>query len=204
MNNPCRECELLTEDKSCDRCKNCRDRIEYVRSMGAARTALPDELTHMAGRNNKMNIEMKICSDPDCRKKGMNQPLSKFRKNRYGYMHICSDCLSRRQSLGQKKRIGSPGPEDGGRKENFKDPANTPKDGSEMPARARKEEKTPNPFHDDTLPEPNKMAVKVILLNFMPYPELYKTLEAEAKANFREIQNQALFILSKWMEVQDG
>ena len=96
-------CEFIDEDKNCDRCVNCPDRIKYFNS-----TAFPPG----GFKTMTKEIKGKICASPACRFEGKPQPLMHFDVNATSKQpfRLCRECRakdSRPDTINHENKIAS-------------------------------------------------------------------------------------------------
>ena len=210
MNNPCRNCDLLSKDKNNDRCVSCSLRLEYLRYLDNPSNFMPvqyqDNQEHEHSRRRGLlsskpgpdrterrrdMSEQQLSSDKVklCKRCGPEKgplPISKFTKKakaKDGLDPYCKQCKKDiQQEYRDRKAKGLVG----------------------EPGKKHPSLKQENPQASQGIEGSPVDAEYLITLDFSEYPELHTRLKEIAVKEFRPTDLQVIYFISQAIENRDG
>jgi|GEM_PF-3236634 len=179
QHSPCKNCELLDEDKNNPVCENCEKRIEYVSALGGMDSSVPVELADLAARREvEMQVDKQDPQDPPpttspdhkrlceaCGEKETIHPNSK----------LCASCMAKKSHRGKKPHdaVGA------GKIEN------------------------PSTDKDKLLIAPQGTSGGIVI-EFKNHIQILKEVEKLAEQEMRPLDCQILYMLKKYMDAKEG
>lgn len=179
MKNPCLSCYIHLQGaaKRNVHCRQCSERVAYVRSLGAMTFSVPDrQCDYLSGSQPKedttvikhQDLNIRVCAQ--CEKSFENEAVAenfnRSFKSKDGLMKICKACQGQRMAFGQQKRWAA-----------------TKK--KTAPATVSTTAETPKPAE----------TASGLWIDFSGLEAVLQDLTALAACELRTVENQALYLI---------